>query len=107
MRQLPLRAFLILLVVVGCAGRAFAQTMPADYQQVLTLLGRTGDFKSGVLKVNIPRGDLHVTVAGVPTPTSFGFGGWVAMTKGTGGADVMDLIEAADRDLPRERRTTQ
>jgi hypothetical protein len=94
MRQLPLRAFLILLAVVGCAGRAFAQTMPADYQQVLTLLGRAGDFKSGVLKVNIPRGDLHVTVAGVPTPTSFGFGGWVAMTKGQGGHEVLmgDLV---------------
>jgi hypothetical protein len=36
-----------------------------------------------VLKVNIPRNDVKVTVAGVATPTPFGFGGWVAMTKET------------------------
>ena len=33
--------------------------MPADYKAVLTALGKTGDFKDGVLKVNIPRNDLH------------------------------------------------
>src|SRR5262249_32694811 len=47
-----------------------------------------------VLKVNIPRNDVNVTVANVKTPTPFGFGGWVALTKGTGGTDVMmgDLV---------------
>jgi hypothetical protein len=84
----------MLLALVAPAGAASAQSMPADYQQVLTLLARTGDFKSNVLKVNIPRNDLHVTVAGVPTPTPFGFGGWVAMTKGQGGHEVLmgDLV---------------
>jgi hypothetical protein len=35
-----------------------------------------------------------VTVAGVKTPTPFGFGGWVAMTKGTGDMQVLmgDLV---------------
>jgi hypothetical protein len=35
-----------------------------------------------------------VTVAGVPTPTPFGFGGWVAMTPGEGGQQVLmgDLV---------------
>lgn len=68
--------------------------IPADYQQVLTTLGRTGDFKDNVLKVGIPRNDLKVTVAGVATPTPFGFGGWVAMTKGDGGHQVLmgDLV---------------
>src|SRR5215210_6652329 len=71
-----------------------AQDMPPDYQQVLTTLGKQGDFKEKVLKVNIPRNDLSITVANVKTPTPFGFGGWVAMTKGTGGMDVMmgDLV---------------
>jgi hypothetical protein len=52
------------------------------------------DFKDNVLKVNIPRNDLSITVANIKTPTPFGFGGWVAMTKGTGGMDVMmgDLV---------------
>lgn len=54
------------------------QEIPADYQQVLTTLGKQGDFKDNVLKVNIPRNDVKVTVAGVATPTPFGFGGWVA-----------------------------
>src|SRR5438128_11216364 len=73
---------------------ARAQDIPAEYQQVLTALGKQGDFKDKVLKVNIPRNDLSVTVANVKTPTPFGFGGWVAMTKGTGGMDVMmgDLV---------------
>jgi hypothetical protein len=71
-----------------------AQDVPADYKQVLTTLGKSGDFKDSVLKVNIPRNDLKVTVAGVATPTPFGFGGWVAMTKGDGGQQVLmgDLV---------------
>ena len=68
--------------------------MPTEYQQVLTTLGKQGDFKANVLKINLPRNDVHVTVDGVNTPTPFGFGGWLAMTKGTGGMQVMmgDLV---------------
>src|SRR6267154_2743979 len=71
-----------------------AQEMPADYQEVLKSLDRKGDFKAGVLKVNIPRNDLKMMIQGVSMPTPFGFGGWVAMTKGTDGTDVMmgDLV---------------
>jgi hypothetical protein len=69
------------------------QSIPAEYSAVLTSLGRQGDFKDGVLKVNIPRNDLKVVVDGIATPTPFGFGGWIAMTKGTG-MDVLmgDLV---------------
>src|SRR5712692_7055086 len=71
-----------------------AQDVPSDYQQVLKLVGRSGDYKANVLKVNIPRNDLHVTIADYPVPTPFGFGGWFALTKGDGGDDVMmgDLV---------------
>jgi len=71
-----------------------AQEMPADYQKVLTTLDKQGDYKADVLKVNIPRNDLKVVVDGVATPTPFGFGGWVALTKGDHGMDVMmgDLV---------------
>jgi len=67
--------------------------MPTEYSSVLSSLGRQGDFKEGVLKVNIPRNDLKVVVDGIATPTPFGFGGWIALTKGTG-MDVMmgDLV---------------
>jgi len=83
------------------AGTAVAQDVPADYQQVLTYLGRSGDFKADVLKVNVPRNDLSVTVAGVKTPTPFGFGGWLALTKGRG-MDVMmgDLVLTEDQVNP-------
>src|SRR5689334_5223093 len=81
---------------------AFAQSIPADYQQVLTTLGKQGDFKDNVLKVNIPRNDFKVTVAGVATPTPFGFSGWVAMTKGDGGQQVLmgDLVLLQDEVNP-------
>jgi hypothetical protein len=75
---------------------AIAQTseVPAEYQQVLSTLGKPGDFKDNVLKVNVPRNDVKATVAGVSTPTPFGFGGWIAMTKGDGGRQVLmgDLV---------------
>ena len=92
---------LMLLAVLGAAPPAQAQDVPADYQQVLAHLGRTGDYKANVLKVNIPRNDLSVTVAGVKTPTPFGFGGWLALTKGQG-MDVMmgDLVLTQDQVNP-------
>jgi hypothetical protein len=81
---------------------ARAQAVPAEYQQVLSTLGKSGDFKDNVLKVNIPRNDVKVTVAGVATPTPFGFGGWVAMTKGDGGHQVLmgDLVLVQDEVNP-------
>src|SRR6202171_5559634 len=87
---------------LSCRSAAPAQDIPAEYQQVLTALGKQGDYKANVLKVNIPRNDISVTVANVKTPTPFGFGGWVAMTKGTGGMDVMmgDLVLTQDEVNP-------
>src|SRR6266850_1446839 len=94
---------LLLLAVLLFPATSFAQaTMPADYQAVLTALGKQGDFKDNVLRVNVPRNDLHVSVDGVATPTPFGFGGWLALTKGTGGMDVMmgDLVLTDDEVNP-------
>ena len=98
--------FAISIVVAAlpstCPGGASAQEIPAPYQGVLTALGRQGDFKDNVLKVNIPRNDVKVAVAGVSTPTPFGFGGWVAMTKGDGGHQVLmgDLVLLQDEVNP-------
>ncbi|MBZ5528914.1 MAG: DUF1259 domain-containing protein [Acidobacteriia bacterium] len=71
-----------------------AQEIPADYQDVLHYLGRSGDYKAGVLKAGIPRNDLHVKIAGRDTPTPFGFGGWIGLTKSADGMDVLmgDLV---------------
>src|SRR5881396_360002 len=80
---------------------ARSQDMPAEYQQVLTALGKQGDYKANVLKVNIPRNDVAVTVAGVKTPTPFGFGGWIALTKGKGMHVMMgDLVLTQDQVNP-------
>ena len=81
---------------------AYGQQMPAEYGQAMKTLNKQGDFKDGVLKVNIPRSDLKVTIDGIATPTPFGFGGWLAMTKGDGGMDVMmgDLVLTEDEVNP-------
>jgi len=91
-----------LLTCVILAPAISAQTMPADYDAVLKSLGKQGDFKANVLKINIPRNDLKVTIDGIATPTPFGFGGWLAMTKGSGGEDVMmgDLVLLEDEVNP-------
>src|SRR6516164_3795208 len=84
----------MLACLVFWSGATMAQEVPADYQEVLKSLDRKGDFKDGVLKVNIPRNDLKMTVQQVSTPTPFGFGGWVAFTKTADGGEVMmgDLV---------------
>jgi hypothetical protein len=95
-------AGLTLLMALAPVRASAAQDPPADYQEVLTALGKTGDFKDGVLKVNIPRNDVHVTIHGREAPTPFGFGGWVALTKGEGGHEVMmgDLVLREDEVNP-------
>lgn len=89
-----------LALLLVSAGAVYGQ-VPAEYDQVLKILGKQGDFKNNVLKINIPRNDLKVVVDGVATPTPFGFGGWLAMTKGTHG-DVMmgDLVLTQDEVNP-------
>jgi len=99
----------VLLCALFAPGAGWAQAkdqpkeqQPKEYDAVLSTLGKTGDYKDGVLKVNIPRGDLAVTIRGRSVPTPLGFGGWVALAKGDGGAEVMmgDLVLTEDEVNP-------
>jgi len=89
-----IRMLLSAMFIVAFTHFSAAQEMPSDYQQVLKIVGKQGDYKVNVLKVNIPRNDLKMKIAGYAVPTPFGFGGWFAMEKGDGGEDVVmgDLV---------------
>jgi hypothetical protein len=99
---MKLRAATVLTFALSLVTPALAQDMPADYAQVLKTVGKAGDYKANVLKVNIPRNDVHVTIGKLDVPTPFGFGGWFAMTKGEGSDDVMmgDLVLLQDEVNP-------
>ena len=53
------KAIIILLSAIWIAAFAqiaTAQEVPSDYQQVLKIVGKQGDYKANVLKVNIQSG---------------------------------------------------
>lgn len=95
-------SFVSVFLIIPPPLSAQSTGMPPEYQQVLTALAKTGDFKDGVLKVGLPRHDLKVTIDGRAAPTPFGFGGWVALTKGDAGAEVLmgDLVLTEDEVNP-------
>jgi hypothetical protein len=96
------RIAIVALALLFRGSSTIAQEMPTDYQQVLKIVGKTGDYRASVLKVNIPRSDIHIAIDNLAVPTPFGFGGWFAMTKGDGGEDVMmgDLVLLQDEVNP-------
>src|SRR5215471_1068671 len=93
-RKPALRMLLSVICLAASAQFLAAQEIPSDYQQVLKIVGKQGDYKANVLKVNVPRNDLHVKILDYSVPTPFGFGGWFAMTRGDGDEDVVmgDLV---------------
>ena len=87
---------LVLIAAVSTIASASSQgeLPPAEYSAFLKTIEKTGDYRDGVLKANIPRNDLRVTISGRSVPTPLGFGGWLALTPGSGGSHVMmgDLV---------------
>ena len=86
--------FALIAALAPFSQTADAPTTPPDYAAFVKAVERPGDFKDGVLKVNIPRSDLRVTIAGRQVPTALGFGGWLALSRGDGGMSLMmgDLV---------------
>src|ERR1043165_9258039 len=70
----PIRIRLSAILIMAFAHFSAAHETPIDYQQVLKIVGKQGDYKSSGLKVNIPRNDLQVKSAGYAVPTPFGIG---------------------------------
>ena len=69
-------AGLALIVVDGQAQRPLA---PLDWKQVDQALGKSGALQAdGAYKLALPRGDLHVTAAGVVVKPTLALGSWVA-----------------------------
>jgi hypothetical protein len=68
---------------------------PIDWKQVDAALGKTGALQpDGAYKIGMPRGDLHVTAAGVSVKPALALGSWVAFQQ-VGDSDVMlmgDLV---------------
>ena len=73
--DLALRSVVFVILIAAGSLVLYAQEIPAEYQQVLQVVGKSGDYKANVLKVNIPRNDIHVTIDNFSVPTPFGFGG--------------------------------
>ena len=63
-RQKEILFMLSAICMAAFAQISVAQEVPTDYQQVMKIVGKQGDYKANVLKVNIPRNDLHIKIAG-------------------------------------------
>jgi hypothetical protein len=77
------------LLILATNALVFAQDVPKVYADAAAILGKAGDYRDNVFKIGIPRSDLKVSVNGIALPTAFGFAGWIAMTKGSAGDDVL------------------
>jgi Domain of Unknown Function (DUF1259) len=102
-------AFVLLFVILLSAGRARAQGTPTlpvvnrDWSSVEQTLGRKGTPQpGGVLKFGFPRGDMHVTIAGISVKPAFALGSWVAFAGDEGKESMVmgDLVLAEDEVAP-------
>jgi uncharacterized protein DUF1259 len=100
---------------VSLAGAVLAAALPGpcraqggasagDWSAVDRAIGRSGNAQPGeVQKYSFPRGDLHVTVAGVSVKPAFALGSWIAFKRmsGPGGeAMVMGDLVLTEAEVP-------
>jgi biotin operon repressor len=93
-----------LLLVVLLSRAVLAQNAPAanDWKPVEQALGRPGQQQAdGAYKFGLPRGDLSVTVDGVPVKPALALGSWLALSSPGQGAMLMgDLVLTEDEVSP-------
>lgn len=72
----------LVCIVAACSrerATARAPMAPIDWKQVDQALGKSGASQAdGAYRVGLPRGDLHVTAAGVVVKPTLALGSWVA-----------------------------
>lgn len=107
-------AWFLAAALIGNADTASAQQRPGTPASAWTAvdqaLGRAGALQPGeVMKYSFPRGDLHVTVDGVPLRPALALGSWVAFRKmDAANAMVMgDLVLSEDEVGPVMRALQQ
>jgi hypothetical protein len=98
-QQLVFAASLAVSVV---SARLVSAQQSIDWKTVEATIGRAGASQAGdVYRFNFPRGDMHVTAAGVEVKPAFALGGWIAMKAVHGGVVAMgDLVLAEDELAP-------
>jgi len=87
--------FVLLLMAIPLS----AQDLPKDYQEVLTSLARTGDYKPKVLKVNVPRNDLHLIEVGAAINARMGLNSWAAFAGNDADAQVAGDIAMRESEV--------
>ena len=98
---------IVMLLLAAALGAADAQKAPADSQwkPVQDVFGFTGSVLLGdVIRFNMPRSDLHVTLGAVEVKPGLALGGWAAFHRaGKNDAMIMgDLVLTADEVVPVE-----
>ncbi len=78
-----------------------ATTRPAEWKKVEEVFGFAGDVLSGdVIRFNMPRADLHVTVAGLEIKPALALGAWAAFHQlGPNDAMVMGDLVLIDEEV--------
>ena len=91
--------YLSIIVVAGLAHTA-ASAQSVDWKAVDAAMGRPSVAQAGdVHRFNFPRGDMHVTSAGVTIKPAFALGGWVAMKAVANGVMAMGDLVLADNEM--------
>lgn len=96
------QVFAALLAGIVIISPCVAAQQSIDWKAVERAIGRAGTSQAGdVYRFNFPRGDMHVTAAGVEIKPALALGGWIAMKAAHDGVVAMgDLVLTEDELSP-------